>query len=74
MQLPEDIKQLNMTDKFMILEQLWDDMSKNVEDSRFTPEWHLEILNKLEEKEKNNSLQFSDLEDSKKKLQSLVKK
>lgn len=32
MQLSEDLKQLNMTDKFIILEQLWEDMSKNVDD------------------------------------------
>ena len=36
-------KQLNMTNKFILLEQLWDDLSQNVEDDRFTPNWHLEI-------------------------------
>ena len=69
-----DIKQLNMTDKFILLEQLWDDMSQNVDDSRFTPNWHLEILNELEIKEKNNQLEFSNFEDAKKRLHSLAKK
>jgi len=67
-------KQLNMTDKFILLEQLWDDLSQNVEDDRFTPNWHLEILNDLEMKEHNNQLEFSNFEDSKIRLQSLLAK
>lgn len=69
-----DTKQLNITDKFILLEQLWDDMSQNVEDDRFTPNWHLEILNELEVKERNNQLEFSNFEDSKIRLQSLLTK
>lgn len=69
-----DTKQLNMTDKFILLEQLWEDMSQNVEDSRFTPDWHLEILNEIETKEANNQLKFFDFEDSKIRLQSLLAK
>ena len=69
-----DTKKLNMTDKFILLEQLWDDMSQNVEDDRFTPNWHLEILNELEMKENNNQLKFSNFEDSKIRFQSLLTK
>jgi len=72
MQLSQDIKQMDLTDKFSILEQLWEDMSKNVKDDRFTPQWHLDILNEIEKKEKNNTLNFSNFEDAKKRLQSLV--
>lgn len=67
-----DIKQLNLTDKFILLEELWDDMSQNVDDNRFSPHWHLDILNELEIKEKNNQLEFSNFEDAKKRLQSLA--
>jgi len=74
MQLSQNLKQMNMTDKFIVLEQLWEDMSQNVEDDRFTPQWHLDILNEMEEKEKNNTLKFSNFEDSKKRLQSLISK
>lgn len=68
MKLSDDIKQMNMTDKFIILEQLWDDMSKNVEDDRFTPQWHLDELKKIEKKENECALNFSDFEDVKKRL------
>jgi hypothetical protein len=69
-----DTKKLNMTDKFILLEQLWDDMSQNVNDDRFTPNWHLEILNELEAQEKKNQLEFTDFKDVKKRLQLLVAK
>ena len=69
-----DTKELNMTDKFILLEQLWDDMSQNADDARFTPNWHLDILNDLEAKEKESQLKFSDFDDAKKRLQSLVTK
>lgn len=66
-----DTTQLNMTDKFLLLEQLWEDMSQNVDDERFTPNWHLQILSELETKEKDNQLKFSNFDDAKKRLQSL---
>jgi len=72
MQLSNAIKEMNITDKFILLEELWDDMSKNVDDSRFTPNWHVDILNEIEQKEQNNKLQFSDFEDAKKRLQKLT--
>ena len=74
MQLSEDLKQLNMTDKFIILEQLWEDMSKNVDDDRFTPQWHLDTLDGIEQKEQNDQLKFSDFEDAKERLHSLATK
>ncbi|MEA2050657.1 MAG: acyl-protein synthetase [Campylobacterota bacterium] len=74
MQLSEDLKQLNMTDKFIILEQLWEDMSKNIEDDRFTPKWHLDTLDGIEKKEQNDQLKFSDFEDAKERLHSLATK
>ncbi|BFU77015.1 hypothetical protein ALC152_02300 [Arcobacter sp. 15-2] len=73
MQLSEDIKHMNMTDKFIIMEQLWEEMSRNVEDDRFTPHWHLAILNDIEEKEKEGKLKFSNFDDVKKRLQSITK-
>lgn len=67
MQLSNDIKQMNMTDKFILLEQYADD-------DRFTPQWHLDILNEIENKEKNGELEFSNFDDAKKRLRSLVTK
>ena len=68
MQLSKDIKSMNMTDKFQVLEQLWDDMSKNTEDERFTPDWHLDILKNREKNIQENNSQFNDINDVKKRL------
>lgn len=46
------------------------DISQNVDDERFTPNWHTEILDELETKEKDNQLKFSNFDDAKKRLQS----
>lgn len=68
MQLSLDIKNMNITDKFIILEQLWEDMSKNVDEDRFTPKWHLDILEKREENIKNGISKFNDLTEVKQRL------
>jgi len=68
MQLSDDIKQLNMTDKFILLEQLWEDMSKNIDDDRFTPNWHLETLEQREKNIENGTSQFNDIDEVKQRL------
>lgn len=68
MQLLLDIKNMNMTDKFTILEELWEDMSKNISEDRFTPRWHLDALEKREENIKNGTSRFNDLDEAKQRL------
>jgi hypothetical protein len=68
MQLSLDIKNLSLNDKFIILEELWEDMSKNVDENRFTPQWHLDTLTQREKSIKNGSSKFSTLDDVKKRL------
>lgn len=68
MHLSEELKKMNITDKFTMMEQLWEDMSENIEDDRFSPNWHLDILNEREKNIENNSSKFDDLDDVKKRL------
>ncbi len=68
MKLSEDIKNLNLTDKFIVLEELWEDMSKNVDESRFSPSWHLDVLEDREQKIKDGTAKFHDLDEVKKRL------
>lgn len=63
-----DIKNMNMTDKFTILEELWEDMSKNISEDGFTPKWHLDALEKREENIKNSISKFNDLNEVKQRL------
>jgi hypothetical protein len=65
--------ELPMQEKFMMLEELWENMTHNAKDGGFTPEWHLDVLAKREENIQNSKSSFSDLEDAKVRLQKLAK-
>jgi len=69
-----NLETMSTSEKFMALEELWADMSKNVNSDELTPQWHLDILSELDEKEKNKELKFSDFNEAKKRLQTLIKK
>ncbi len=58
-------------EKFMAMEELWEDMSKNIDNDNFTPQWHLDTLDKREQKVKNGEALFHSLEDIKKEFRSL---
>ena len=62
------LDQLNLSDKFIVLEELWEDMSKHASANGFTPQWHLEILKEREDK---NSV-FSNIKDVKQRLQKQI--
>jgi len=70
MQLSIDIKDMSMSDKFTILEELWEDMSKNVCETRFTPQWHKDTLSQREQNIQNGTSKFNSLDDAKKRLMS----
>lgn len=68
MDLSTQIKHLSITDKFLIMEQIWDDLSKNADKSLMTPKWHLKVLN-----ERENCSKFNDINDAKIRLQQKLK-
>ena len=68
MQSALKLDQLNLSDKFIVLEELWGDMSKHASANGFTPQWHLEIL---KEREAKNS-GFSNIKDVKQRLQKQI--
>ena len=63
-----NLENMQTKDKFIALEELWADLSKNVDEKELTPNWHLDILDK---REKNTD--FQPLDEAKKQLQSLLK-
>ena len=72
MTAPLKYDEIPMQEKFIILEELWENMSHNATDNGFTPAWHLDILAKREENIQNSKSNFSDLEDAKVRLQKLA--
>jgi len=69
-----ELNKISITEKFIMLEDLWDDLSKRVEDKRLTPKWHLDTLNERELSIKNGDSNFNNFSDTKKRLQSIVNK
>lgn len=67
-----DYSQMPMSEKFVMLEELWENMSRDATQNGFTPKWHLDELEKREENIKKSKSTFSDLEDAKNRLQKLV--
>ncbi len=72
MQIPLDLNQLAVTDKFLIMEQLWQDLSSNASESGFSPKWHINLLNSRDLNIKEGRFTFNDLDEVKERLQKLA--
>jgi len=66
-----NLKNMTTAQKFMAMEELWEDISKNVSSDKFTPQWHLDILNEREKKVQNGEAKFQSIEDVKKEFRNL---
>jgi hypothetical protein len=62
---------MTTSQKFMAMEELWEDMSKNVNDMSLTPEWHKTLLREREQQVASGEVTFEDFDTAK---QDLLKK
>lgn len=60
---------ISVSEKFMMMEALWSNLSENIDNSNFTPQWHLDILSEREKLIKSGELEFSSLADVRERLQ-----
>jgi len=67
-----DYEQMAISEKFIILEELWANLSHDATQNGFTPQWHLDELGKRENSITKETSTFSDLEEAKSRLQKLV--
>lgn len=65
-----NLKNMTIAQKFMAMEELWEDISKTADSKLLTPTWHLEELNKREEKIQKGEAIFHTLDDIKKEFKS----
>ena len=72
MTAPLNYDEMPMQEKFIIMEELWENMSHNAQSNGFTPDWHLDVLADREENIKSSKSSFDDLESAKKRLQKLT--
>lgn len=72
MTAPLNYDEISMEDKFIIMEELWENMSHNAHDNGFTPQWHLDVLASREKSIEESQSDFSDLDSAKERLQKLT--
>jgi hypothetical protein len=62
-----------IAEKFLMMEQLWESMTKDAQNSGFSPSWHFDVLDKREQKIAMGQSSFSSLDKARVRLQKLVK-
>jgi len=72
MTAPLKYNEMPMQEKFIMMEELWEDMTHQAKENGFTPQWHLDILANREENIQNSKSSFSDLESAIERLQKLA--
>jgi hypothetical protein len=66
-----DLNQMPLSEKFLMLEALWENLSKDAQNRGFTPSWHREVLNHRALKVDNAESSFSDIVEVQKRLAKL---
>ena len=63
-----NLKNMTLSQKFMAMEELWEDISKNSSDESFTPQWHKAVLALREKQLAENQTLFENFDDAKDEL------
>jgi hypothetical protein len=66
------IDHFTLEDKFMLLEELWESMKKDLTASDFTPQWHMDVLEDRQHKLEKDELLFSDISTVKERLKNSI--
>ncbi|WP_151900450.1 addiction module protein [Sulfurimonas hydrogeniphila] len=66
-----NLNTMTTSQKFMAMEELWEDMSKNINDESLTPQWHKAVLHEREKQIVSGEVVFENFDDAK---QDLLKK
>jgi len=72
MPLPLELNNVTVSEKFLMMEQLWESLSKDAEEKGFSPNWHFDVLDERSKRVENGEATFSDISEARKRLQKLV--
>ena len=67
-----ELNQMPIGEKFLMMEQLWESMSKDAQNNGFSSSWHFDVLDAREKRVVEGTATFSDLSEARKRLQKLV--
>ena len=60
-----NLNNMTTSQKFMAMEELWEDMSKNINDESLTPEWHKTVLKEREKQIASGEAVFENFDNAK---------
>ena len=63
-----NLEAMSTSEKFMAMEELWEDISKDIDTDELTPQWHLDILDEREKRVQSGETKFENFDDVKKEL------
>jgi len=63
-----NLQDMTTEQKLIAMEELWEDISKNVDNDTIIPKWHLDVLEERETRLQNGQVQFEDFDKVKKEL------
>lgn len=63
-----NLEKLSTSDKFLVMEEIWKDLSEHSAANGFSPQWHYSVLEKREKKIADGTIKFSSLSDAKERL------
>ena len=72
MTAPLKYDEMPIQEKFIMLEELWENMTHQAEKNGFTPQWHIDVLGNREKSIKNSESSFSDLDSAIERLHKLA--
>ena len=62
------LEEMTTSQKLMAMEELWEDMSKNLDDEILTPKWHKTVLQERENQLENGEATFENFDTVKEEL------
>jgi hypothetical protein len=66
------LNQMPISEKFLMMEQLWESMSQDAHNNGFSPSWHFDVLDAREKRVAEGTSIFNELSEVRKRLQKLV--
>ena len=67
-----NLEKISITDKFLMMEEIWKDLSIHSAANEFSPQWHYDALTKREREVTDGSMKFSSLTEVKERLRKLT--
>jgi hypothetical protein len=67
-----NLEKISISDKFLMMEEIWKDLSEHSTANGFSPQWHYDVLNQREKKIIEGEMKFSPISEVKERLRKLT--